>query len=148
MTDRIRVLIADDQEVIRQGLRIVLNHVPDIEVVGVAGDGAEAVHMAQKLLPDIVLMDLKMPVLNGIEATRQITEKVPNAQVVILTTYDTDDWVFEGLRAGAQAYLLKESGSEAVIASIRAVCRGESQLDPPIARKVLDALRRALPPKV
>jgi DNA-binding NarL/FixJ family response regulator len=148
MTDKIRVLIADDQEVIREGLRTVLDHIPDIEVVDVARDGAEAVRMAQILLPDIVLMDLKMPVLNGIEATFQITEKLPNTQVIILTTYDTDDLVFEGLRAGAQGYLLKESGSEAVIASIRAVRRGESQLDPPIARKVLDAFRRTLPTRV
>ncbi|MCL5997213.1 MAG: response regulator transcription factor [Chloroflexi bacterium] len=147
MTDKIRVLIADDQDVIREGLRIVLNHYPDIEVADVAGDGAEAVRKAQDLWPDIVLMDLKMPVMNGIEATRRITEKLPGTQVVILTTYDTDDWVFEGVRAGAQGYLLKESGSEAVVASIRAVHRGESQLDPAIARKVLDAFRRSLPPK-
>jgi DNA-binding NarL/FixJ family response regulator len=147
MTDRIRVLIADDQDVIREGLRTVLNHLQDIEVADVACDGAEAVRMAQILRPDIVLMDLKMPVLNGIEATRQITERLPGTQVVILTTYDTDDWVFEGLRAGAQGYLLKESGSEAVIASIRAVRRGESQLDPAVARKVLDEFRRLSPPK-
>ncbi|HEY3341934.1 MAG TPA: response regulator transcription factor [Anaerolineae bacterium] len=147
MTYRIRVLIADDQDVIREGLRTVLNHLHDIEVAGVACDGAEAARMAQDLRPDIVLMDLKMPVLNGIEATRMITEKVPGTQVIILTTYDTDDWVFEGLRAGAQGYLLKESGSEAVIASIRAVWRGESQLDPSVARKVLDEFRRLVTPK-
>jgi DNA-binding NarL/FixJ family response regulator len=92
-------------------------------------------------------MDLKMPLMNGIEATRQIREKLPATQVIILTTYDTDDWVFEGLRAGAQGYLLKESGSEAVIDSIRAVQRGESQLDPAIARKVLNEFRRLSPPK-
>jgi DNA-binding NarL/FixJ family response regulator len=148
MTERIRVLIVDDQEVIREGLRTVLDHIPDIEVVDVACDGAEAVRMAELLLPDIVLMDIKMPVLNGIAATSQITQKLPNTQVIILTTYDTDDLVFEGLRAGAQSYLLKESGSEAVIASIRAVRRGESQLDPHIARKVLDEFRRILPTRV
>jgi DNA-binding NarL/FixJ family response regulator len=148
MMEIIRVLITDDQAVVREGLRTVLNHVADIEVVGVACDGAEAVRLAQDLLPDIVLMDLKMPVLNGVEATRQIMDKLVGTQVIILTTYDTDDWVFEGLRAGAQGYLLKESGSEAVIASIRAVRRGESQLDPPIAHKVLDAFRRMLPLKV
>jgi DNA-binding NarL/FixJ family response regulator len=147
MTDKIRVLIADDQDVIREGLRTVLNHLLDIEVVGVARDGAEAVCAAEALHPDIVLMDLKMPVLNGIEATRQITKKLPATQVIILTTYDTDDWVFEGLRAGAQGYLLKESGSEAVIASIRAVRRGESQIDPAVARKVLDEFRRLSPQK-
>ena len=146
MTNKIRVLIADDQDVIREGLRIVLDHHSDIEVAGVAGDGEEAVRMTQALKPDIVLMDLKMPHLSGIEATRQITNTVPGTQVIILTTYDTDDWVFEGVRAGAQGYLLKESGSEAVVASIRAVNRGESQLDPVIARKVLDAFRSTMLP--
>ncbi len=141
MTDKISVLIVDDQEVIREGLRMVLNHQPDMVVLGVACDGADAVRLAQSLHPDIVMMDLKMPHMNGVEATRQITQTLSGTQVIILTTYDTDDWVFEGLRAGAQGYLLKESGSEAVIASIRAVHQGESQLDPPIARKVLDALR-------
>jgi DNA-binding NarL/FixJ family response regulator len=145
MMDRIRVLIADDQELVREGLRIVLNHYPDIDVVGVASDGAEAVRLAQDLRPQVVLMDLKMPVLNGVEATRRIAEVAPGTQVIILTTYDTDDWVFEGVRAGAHAYLLKESGSEAVVASIRAVVRGESRLDPAIARKVLDAFRRLSP---
>lgn len=147
MTDKIRVLIADDQDVIREGLRTVLNHLADMEVVDLARDGAEAVRLAEQLHPDIVLMDLKMPVMNGIEATRRIREKLPGTQVIILTTYDTDDWVFEGLRAGAQGYLLKESGSEAVIDSIRAVQRGESQLDPAIARKVLNEFRRLSPPK-
>jgi DNA-binding NarL/FixJ family response regulator len=149
MTEKIRVLIADDQEIIREGLRIILNHCPDIEVVDVARDGAEAVHMARDSRPDIVLMDLKMPGMTGVEATRRITEaaSASSPQVIILTTYDTDDWVFEGVRSGAHAYLLKESGAEAVIASIRAVYRGESKLDPAIARKVLDAFRRLSPPK-
>ncbi len=147
MTDKIRVLIADDQDVIREGLRTVLNHLPDMEVVDIARDGAEAVRLAQQLRPAVVLMDLKMPIMNGIEATRQIREKLLDTQVIILTTYDTDDWVFEGLRAGAQGYLLKESGSEAVISSIRAVGRGESQLDPAIARKVLNEFRRLSPLK-
>ena len=148
MTNKIRVLIVDDQDVIREGLRIVLDHHTDIQVADVACDGEEAVRKAHALKPDIVLMDLKMPRLGGIEATRQITSALPDTQVIILTTYDTDDWVFEGVRAGAQGYLLKESGSEAVIASIRAVQRGESQLDPVIARKVMDAFRNTLlPPK-
>ena len=146
MTDKISVLIADDQEVIREGLRMVLNHLPDIAVLDVACDGVQAVQRAQELHPDIVMMDLKMPHMNGVEATRHITQTLTGTQVIILTTYDTDDWVFEGLRAGAQGYLLKESGSEAVIASIRAVHHGESQLDPHIARKVLDAFRLAPPP--
>jgi DNA-binding NarL/FixJ family response regulator len=147
MTEKIRVLIADDQEIIREGLRIILNHCPDIEVVDAARDGAEAVRMARDSRPDVVLMDLKMPGMTGVEATRRITVAANGPQVIILTTYDTDDWVFEGVRSGAHAYLLKESGSEAVIASIRAVYHGESKLDPAIARKVLDAFRRLSPLK-
>jgi DNA-binding NarL/FixJ family response regulator len=145
MNRKTRVLIADDQDVIREGLRTVLNCQNDIEVVGLACDGAEAVRMAHLLRPDVVLMDVKMPVMSGIDATRLIAQEVPGSQVIILTTYDSDDLVFAGVRAGAQGYLLKESGSEAVIASIRAVQRGESQLDTAIARKILDAFRRVVP---
>lgn len=148
MMEKIQVVIADGQDVIREGLRIVLNHHPDIEVAGVACDGAEAVRVAQRLRPDVVLIDLKMPVLSGIEATQRIMQQLPRTRVIILTTYDTDDWVFEGVRAGAWGYLLKESSSEAVAASIRAVQRGESQLDLSIARKMLDAFWRSLPPFV
>jgi DNA-binding NarL/FixJ family response regulator len=149
MADKIRVLIVDNQDTIRdgheghEGLRIVLNHIPDIVVAGVAFDGADAVHMARYLRPDVVLMDLEMPVLSGVEATRQITLQVPGTQVIILTSCDTDDAVFEAVRAGAQSFLLKGSGPQAVVAAIRAVQRGESELDPAIARKVLDAFRRS-----
>jgi DNA-binding NarL/FixJ family response regulator len=149
MADKIRVLIVDDQEMIREGresregLRVVLSRLPDIEVAGVAFDGVEAVNMARYLQPDVVLMDLEMPVLSGVEATRQITSQVPGAQVIILTSYDTDDSVFEAVRAGAQSFLLKGSGPQAIVAAIRAVQRGESELDPAIARKVLDAFRRS-----
>ena len=145
MTGKIRVLIVDDQDGFREGLRFLLNNHPDIEVTGVACDGAEAVHMAQYLHPEVVLMDIMMPVLSGIEATRLITQQFPDMQVISLSAYDADDWVFKGVRSGAQGYLMKGSGTEAVVESIRAVHRGESLLDPAIARKVLDEFRRSVP---
>lgn len=98
--------------------------------------------MARTLKPDVVLMDIKMPRVNGIQATRTITNELPRAQVIILTTYDTDDWVFDGARASAQGYLLKDASTEDLTAAIRGVFRGESQLDPAIARKVMDEFRR------
>ena len=106
MTNKIRVLLADDQDIIRTGLTIILNHQPDLEVIGQAADGIEAVAMAKQLHPDVILMDIKMPRLNGIQATRQVMAALPRTQIIILTTYDTDDWVFDGIRAGAVGYLL------------------------------------------
>lgn len=138
----IRIMIADDQEIIRQGLTIILDHQDDMTVVGQAEDGQQAVEMARALKPDVILMDIKMPRVNGIQATRTITSEMPHTQVIILTTYDTDDWVFDGVRAGAQAYLLKDASTEELTAAIRGVHRGESQLDPAIARKVMDEFRR------
>src|SRR5512135_2136405 len=102
---KIRVLLADDQDVIRTGLTIILNHQPDIEVVGQAADGLAAVETAQRLQPDVILMDLKMPRLNGIQATRQIVAALPRTQIIILTACDSDDWVFDGIHAGAVGYL-------------------------------------------
>ena len=140
--DKIRVLIADDQEIIRQGLAVILDNQEDIVTVGQARDGEEAIAMTRALNPDVVLMDIKMPHMNGIQATRIITGEIPNSQVIILTTYDTDDWVFEGIRAGAQAFLLKDAGTDELADAIRSVAHGESQLDPTIARKVMAEFRR------
>jgi DNA-binding NarL/FixJ family response regulator len=134
---KIRVLLADDQDIIRTGLTIILNHQADIEVVGQAADGVEAVELAQKLQPDVILMDIKMPRLNGIQATRQIMAALPKTQIIILTTYDTDDWVFDGIRAGAIGYLLKDATSDNLADAVRGALRGESQIDPTVARKVL-----------
>jgi DNA-binding NarL/FixJ family response regulator len=133
----IRVLLADDQDIIRTGLTIILNHQADIEVVGQAADGVEAVELAKKLQPDVILMDIKMPRLNGIQATRQIIAALPKTQVIILTTYDTDDWVFDGIRAGAVGYLLKDTTGDNLAEAVRGALRGESQMDPTVARKVL-----------
>ena len=137
----IRVLIVDDQELIRHGLTIILGNQPDMTVVGQASDGEQAIELARRLRPEIVLMDLKMPKLSGVQATRLITGEL-TAQVIVLTTYDTDDLVFDAVRAGAQAYVLKDTSSADLLAVIRAVHQGESRLDPQIARKVMNEFRR------
>jgi len=142
---KIRVLIADDQEIIRTGLTIILNHQLDLEVVGQAADGQQAVEQSRALQPDVILMDIKMPVLNGIQATRQIVAEQSKTQIIILTTYDTDDWVFDGIRAGAVGYLLKDTVGDALAEAVRGVMRGESQIDPTVARKVLREFQHLTP---
>ncbi|MDH6590638.1 DNA-binding NarL/FixJ family response regulator [Variovorax sp. TBS-050B] len=138
---RIRVLIADDQALIRRGMAMLLDAAPDIEVVGQAADGVEAVELARRLLPDVVLMDLHMPRKGGVLATREISAALPHTRVMVLTTFDRDDLVFDAVRAGAQAYLLKDASEEEVLDTVRAVQRGESRLTPQIARKVMDQFR-------
>ncbi|BEP64810.1 response regulator transcription factor (plasmid) [Variovorax sp. V213] len=138
---RIRVLIADDQALIRRGMAMLLDAAPDIEVVGQAADGVEAVELARRLLPDVVLMDLHMPRKGGVLATREISAALPHTRVMVLTTFDRDDLVFDAVRAGAQAYLLKDASEEEVMDTVRAVHRGESRLTPQIARKVMDQFR-------
>ena len=140
---KIRVLLADDQDIIRTGLTIILNHQPDLEVIGQAADGVEAVEFAKQLHPDVILMDIKMPRLNGIQATRQIIAALPRTQIIILTTYDTDDWVFDGIRAGAVGYLLKDASGDNLAEAVRGAMRGESQMDPTVARKVLREFQHA-----
>jgi DNA-binding NarL/FixJ family response regulator len=139
---RIRVLVVDDQSLIRRGLAVILATEPDIAVVGQAADGQEAIDVARRERPDVVLMDLQMPRLAGVAATRAITAELPQTQVVVLTTFDTDELVFEAIRAGAQAYLLKDAPESEVLETIRAVHRGESRLSPNIARKVMEQFRR------
>jgi len=150
MASRIRLLLADDQVLFRQGLRTILESEPDLEVVGEAGDGLEAVELTRTRQPDVVLMDIRMPRMDGVEATRRIRE-AGGAQVVILSTYDDDELVFEALRVGAAGYLLKDFPAEELIKAIRTVHHGGGVLiPPPIAAKVVAELRRsrgATPPR-
>lgn len=138
----IGVLVVDDQPLIRRGLALTLGLIPGIRIVGQAADGEQAVTLARACRPDVVLMDLKMPRMGGVAATRAITGELAATHVVVLTTYDTDELVFDAIRAGAQAYLLKDASEEQVVETIRAVCRGESRLQPQLARKVMEELRR------
>src|SRR6266542_709566 len=135
MTQTIRVLIADDHAIVRKGIRALLAEVHDVEVVGEAGDGREAVAQTAALRPDVVLMDLMMPLLDGIEATRQIKSQQPDSRILVLTSFATDDKVFPAIKAGALGYLLKDSSPEELVQAIRQIYRGESSLHPTIARK-------------
>lgn len=132
-----KLLICDDQAVIRDGLEMLLSLEKDFHVVGTAQDGAEAVERAARLAPDLVLMDLKMPGLNGIEATRQICARFPAIKVLVLTTYDDDEWVFDAIRAGAAGYLLKDTPREKIVEAIRGTVEGRSFVDPSVAGKLL-----------
>ncbi len=138
----IRVLVVDDQDIVRHGLGVILAHQSGIEVSGYAADGIEALEQVAAQPPDVALMDLKMPRLNGIHATRQIADRYPDVKVVVLTTYDTDEWLFDAIRAGACGYLLKDSDSQAIVAAIRGAVEGETSLDPAIAGKVLQEFNR------
>jgi len=139
---KVRVLIAEDQALVRRGTSVLLSMEPDMEVVGQACDGVEAVAMAGQLRPDIVLMDLHMPRLGGVAATREITRNLPGTQVLVLTTLNDDETVFEAVRAGAHGYLLKDVTEQELLETIRGLRRGESRLTPQIARKVMDQFRR------
>jgi DNA-binding NarL/FixJ family response regulator len=141
-TPRIRVLIAEDQALVRRGTSLLISLEPDMEVVGSACDGIEAVAMAEKLRPDVVLMDLHMPKQGGVAATREITQTLPGTQVLVLTTLNDDETVFDAVRAGALGYLLKDATEQELLDTIRALRRGESRLTPQIARKVMDQFRR------
>jgi DNA-binding NarL/FixJ family response regulator len=137
----LRRLIVDDQPIIRRGLSMMLAEEPGIVIVGQAADGLEAIEVALSTQPDVVVMDLQMPRASGVVATREITACLPNTRVVVLSTYDHDDLVFEAIKAGAQAYLLKDACEREVLETVRAVHRGESRLSPLIARKVMAQFR-------
>ncbi len=136
----IRVLIADDHTIVRKGLRALLSTKADIAVIGEAGDGLAAVEQAEALRPDIVLMDITMPGIDGVEATRRILAHEPQARILVLTSFSTDDKVFPALKAGAQGYLLKDSEPEDLVSAIRRIHHGESSLHPAVASRVLQQL--------
>lgn len=146
MNARVRILIVDDQALFREGLHTLLSVQPDFEVVGEAGNGEEALRLAATLRPNVVLMDLRMPVLDGVSATRRLHQLLPECRVIVLTTFDDDELVFDGLRAGAAGYLLKDVSSEKLFEAIRAAARGDYFLLPSITAKVVAEFARLSKP--
>jgi DNA-binding NarL/FixJ family response regulator len=138
----IRILLADDQALFREALGTLISVQPDLEVVGEAANGEEVLKMAQSLRPNVVLMDLQMPILDGVAATRRLHQEQPDCRVIALTTFDDDEYVFECLRAGAVGYLLKDAPSENLFAAVRAAARGESFLQPSVTSRVLAEFTR------
>jgi NarL family two-component system response regulator LiaR len=141
----IRILIVDDHAVVRQGLRFLLEQQPDINVIGECGDGEQAVELAGTLLPDVMLLDLLMPKMDGMTAVREIKRITPITQIIILTSYYEDDQIFRVIKAGALSYLLKDSSPQALIAAVRAAARNESTLHPIVAAKVLREMQHQSP---
>nr|BFD82238.1 response regulator transcription factor [Streptomyces sp. Xyl84] len=135
-----RVVVADDQTVVREGIVMLLGLLPGIEVVGSAGDGDEAVKLVAEVAPDVVLMDLRMPRCDGVEATRRIRSQYPGTQVVILTTYADDESLFPALRAGARGYLTKDAGGDEIVRAVESVLSGDAGLSPGIQRRLLERL--------
>lgn len=143
--DKIRVAVVDDQTLIREGLAALLAMIPDLEVVGQAADGHEALTMVADCAPDVVLMDVRMPGMNGVVATRQVCSDYPDVRVIVLTTFDDDEYVFESLKAGAAGYLLKNADPDHLAEAIRAVHAGDSVLDPTVTQKVIRRATHAQP---
>ena len=141
----VRVLLCDDQALVRSGFRMVLEAREDMEVVGEAENGAEALELAARRRPDVILMDVRMPVMDGVEATRRLARTGTSARIVILTTFDSDEYVYEALRAGASAFLLKDVQPAQLVDAIRVVARGEALLAPTVTRRLLDRFAHTLP---
>jgi len=142
---KIRVLAADDQRVVREGLAMLLGLLPDVEVAGTAADGEEVLALAAQLEPDVILMDLRMPRMDGVEATRRLRERDPAVKVVVLTTYADDRSVIEALRAGALGYLTKDAGADEIQQALRRVASGEAALDPAVQRHLVEAIADGVP---
>ncbi|MFJ4480788.1 response regulator [Streptomyces longwoodensis] len=140
-----RVVVADDQTVVREGIVMLLGLLPGIEVVGAAGDGEEAVRLVAEVAPDVVLMDLRMPRCDGVEATRRIRAEHPETQVVVLTTFADDDSLFPALRAGARGYLTKDAGGDEILRAVESVLSGDAGLSPSIQRRLLERLSEPAP---
>ena len=151
MNRMIRVLLVDDQPLVRAGLQTLLGEEADIDVVGDAANGEEAVAAVASLTPDVVLMDIRMPVLDGLEATRRLTTDGSLARIVILTTFDLDEYVFQALRAGASGFLLKDAPGEEIVRAVRIAARGDALLAPSVTRRLIERFsdtRRAEPPQL
>jgi DNA-binding NarL/FixJ family response regulator len=142
----VRVLLADDQDLVRAGFRMILETQADLAVVGEAGDGVEAVAAARRLQPDVVLMDIRMPNLDGLQATRQVMAAGSRSRVLILTTFDLDEYVYQALAAGASGFLLKNAPPEQLIDAVRVVAAGDALLSPSITRRVIEQFTRLPPP--
>jgi DNA-binding NarL/FixJ family response regulator len=138
---KIRIVLADDHVILRQGTRQLLEHEPDIEIVGEASDGAEAVELVSKLKPDIVIIDVAMPHMNGIEATKKIKEILPGTKILVLTGYDYDEYIFSLLEIGAAGYLLKDVSGDDLVGAVRAVYQGEPVLHPAVMRKLMNRFK-------
>ncbi|MFK7800173.1 MAG: response regulator [Anaerolineae bacterium] len=143
--ENIKVLIVDDQAIICDGLSVMVGARPNLDVIGTASDGYEALDMVGQHRPDVVLMDLKMPRMNGVQATKAIKEQFPATHIVILTTYDEDDWIIDAVRAGANGYLLKDAGREEIISAIEGTVAGERPVDPAVAGKLFSYIQSGVP---
>ena len=141
----VSVLVADDQRLVRTGFRVILASEPDIDVVGEAADGVEAVQLAREPQPDVVLMDIRMPQLDGLEATRKVLAE-SRSRVVILTTFDSDEYVYEALRAGVSGFLLKDAPADQLITAVRCVAAGDALIDPSVTRRLIARFARSLQP--
>jgi DNA-binding NarL/FixJ family response regulator len=136
----IKIVIVDDQEIVREGLKMILSLNEELEVIGEASNGQELLKLVETKMPEVVLMDIRMPIINGIETTKLMKEKYPGVKVIILTTFNEDEYIFEGLKNGADSYILKDSGSKEIFAAIKSVLEGEMLLNPKVTVKVINAL--------